>query len=354
MNLKRTTPLAGLLAASLLLCVDSASAADRDNTDVIILKNGDRVTGEIEQLEYGLLRLSTDDMGTINIEWKAIASIESKYVFDVQLVGGLRHSGLIGTSDDGSELVIRDEGSGRSVALGDVVRIEELETGFWQRLSGSMSVGFDYAKSTGIRTSNINISSAYQGDKTKATLDISTSETSSPDTETSRRENITSTVQFQRERSSFWMLLNTLERNDALGIDARLTSGAGLARYFAQDEDSEVMLFAGGVANQEWTDPGNGSLEQDDTQSSIEGVLGASWRIFRFGDPDVSLASSAYLYPSLTESGRHRGNLDVSLRREIISDLVFDISLYESYDSDPPSGGETTDYGFVTSIGYKF
>jgi hypothetical protein len=354
MKINRTLLPGVLLAAPLLLCTAPASAADRDNTDVIVLKNGDRVTGEIEQLEYGLLRLSTDDMGTINIEWSAIASIESKYVFDVQLVGGLRHSGFIGTSDDGSELVIRDEGSGRAVAVSDVVRIEELETGFWQRLSGSMSVGFDYAKSTGIRTSNINISSAYQGDEIKATLDISTSETSSPDTETSRRENLTSTVQFQREKPSFVMLLNTLERNDELGIDARLTTGAGLARYFAQDEDSEIMLFVGGVANQEWTDPGTGSLEQDDTQHSIEAALGATWRIFRFGDPDVSLASSAFLYPSLTESGRHRGNLDVSLRREIISDLFFDLSFYESYDSDPPSGAETTDYGIVTSLGYKF
>jgi hypothetical protein len=88
------------------------------------------------------------------------------------------------------------------------------------------------------------------------------------------------------------MLLNTLERNDELGIDARLTTGAGLARYFAQDEDSEIMLFAGAVANQEWIDSGDG-LEQDDSQHSLEGALGASWRIVRFGDPDVSLASSA-------------------------------------------------------------
>jgi hypothetical protein len=354
MKAGQTVLLGLLLAAPVLLCALPAHAADRDNTDVITLKNGDRVTGEIEQLEYGLLRLSTDDMGTINIEWAAIASIESKYVFDVQIVGGLRHSGLIGTSEDGSELVIRDEGSGRSVAVADVVRIEELETGFWQRLSGSMSLGLNYTKSTGIRTGNINISSAYQGDEIKATLDISAAETSSRDTEKSERENITSTVQFQRERPSFVMLLNTLERNDELGIDARLTTGAGIARYFAQDEDSEIMLFAGGVANNEWTAASDGSLEQDDSRQSLEGAFGATWRIFRFGDPDVSLSSSAFLYPSLTESGRRRGNLDVSLRREIVSDLVFDISFYESYDSDPPSGGETTDYGFVTSIGYKF
>jgi len=354
MNANRTLVLGVLLWAATLPCAFPAHA-QRDNTDVITLKNGDRVTGEILQLEYGLLRLETDDMGTLNIEWSAIADIQSQYTFDVQVAGGIRHAGIIDTSDDGTELVIRDEGSGRSVALASVVRIEELETGFWKRLSGSMSVGFDYAKATGIRTGNINISSAYQGDETKATLDISAAETSSDDTEASRRENLTSTVQFQRERPSFVMLLNTLERNDELGIDARLTTGVGLARYFGQDQDSEIMLFAGGVANQEWTDEGDdGTLEEDESQQSIEGALGATWRIFRFGDPDVSLAASAFLYPSLTESGRHRGSLDVSLRREIISDLFFDLSFYEAYDSDPPSGGETTDYGFVTSLGYKF
>ena len=353
MKPKRTIPLGGLLAASMLLCSFPAHA-DRDNTDIIVLKNGDRVTGEILELEFGRLQVSTDDMGTIGIEWSAIASIDSRYTFDVERAGGRRYAGLIETSADGQSLSIIDEGTEESVPLSAITRITELETGFWQRVSGTMSVGYNYTKSTGIHTGSINISSAYQAETLKATLDISAAETSSPDTETSERENLTSTVQFQRDRPSFVMLLNTLERNDELGIDARLTSGAGLARYFAQDEDSEIMLFAGAVANREWTAAGDGTLEEDETQSSVEGALGASWRIFRFGDPDVSLSSSAYLYPSITESGRHRGNLDVSLRREIISDLFFDISFYESYDSDPPSGGETTDYGFVTSVGYKF
>lgn len=352
MNVKRPKLLGGFLLLSLSAL--TSAHAQRAKTDVIVLQNGDRITGEIAQLEYGLLVLDTDSMGTLNIEWNAIASIESQYTFDVQVVGGLRHTGIISTSDDGTELVIRDEGSGRAVALADVVRIEELETGFWQRVSGSMSLGLNYTKSTGIRTGNLNISSQYQGDRIKATLDISASETSSPDTETRRRENVTSTVQFERERPSFFMLLNTLERNDELGIDARLTSGAGLARYFAQDQDSEVMLLVGAVANQEWVNDTAEDLQRDDSQQSLEGVLGASWRIFRFSDPEISLASTAYLYPSLTESGRYRGSLDVSLRREFFSDFFFDISFYESYDSDPPSAGETTDYGVITSLGYKF
>src|SRR5687768_300127 len=107
----RTPLLSGLLAASFLLCAVPANA-QRDNTDVITLKNGDRVTGEILQLEYGLLRLETDDMGTINIEWAAITDIQSAYTFDVQVAGGIRHSGMIDTSDDGTQLVIRDQGTG--------------------------------------------------------------------------------------------------------------------------------------------------------------------------------------------------------------------------------------------------
>jgi uncharacterized protein DUF481 len=348
MKPKRTIPLGGLLAASMLLCSFPAHA-DRDNTDIIVLKNGDRVTGEIVELEFGRLQLSTDDMGTISIEWSAIASIDSRYTFDVERAGGRRYAGLIATSADGQSLSIVDEGTEESVPLSAITRITELETGFWQRVSGSLSVGYNYTKSTGISTGSINISSAYQAETLKATLDISALETSSPDTEPSSRENINSTIQFQRERPSFLMLLNSLERNDELGIDARLTSGAAIARYYRQDQDSEILLLAGAVANQEWTEGA-----EDDTQSSLEAALGGQWRIFRFNDPEVSLSSALYLYPSLTESGRWRGNLDISLRREIISDLFFDISMYESYDSDPPTGAETTDYGIVTSLGYKF
>ena len=348
--MKNHAALGVLVAVSLTVCATAASA--RDKTDVIVLKNGDRITGEIMELEYGLLQFSTDDMGTVNIEWNAIASIDSVYEFDVELAGGRRQSGVIATSGDGGRLVIRGTGSQEAVPMLSVVRVAELESSFWQRVSGSLSLGFNYTKSSGIRTGSLNVSSQYTAERLKATLDISALETSSPDSEPSAREKISSTLEFRRERPGFWMALNSLERNDELGIDARLQSGAAFARYFRQDQDSEIMALAGVVANQEWT---NGA---DESQQSVEGVLGATWRIFRFNDPEISLNSSAYLYPSFTDSGRHRGSLDISVRREFISDLFFEISLYESYDSDPPTDGETeaetTDYGIVTSLGYKF
>ena len=58
------------LAASLL-----AMPAIAAKTDVIVLVNGDRITGEVKNLSYGQLKFKTDHMGTVYIEWDKIASV---------------------------------------------------------------------------------------------------------------------------------------------------------------------------------------------------------------------------------------------------------------------------------------
>ena len=57
---------------TILLQLMSIPALARDKTDVVILKNGDRVTGEIKSLDRGKMSLSTDHMGTIQIEWEEV------------------------------------------------------------------------------------------------------------------------------------------------------------------------------------------------------------------------------------------------------------------------------------------
>jgi hypothetical protein len=79
--------------------------------------------------------------------------------------------------------------------------------------------------------------------------------------------------------------------------------------------------------------------------------------VFRFSDPEASLSAQAALYPSITESGRYRGSFNITLQRDIVKDFTINLTMYESYDSDPPEDGaevSTNDYGIVTSIGYKF
>ena len=90
--MKKTLALILLGLLGLLGC--SATFA-RDKTDVLILDNGDRITGEIKQLQHGRLQISTDRIGLIDVEWQGVVAVESDYEFQFDRVNGQRLSGLI-------------------------------------------------------------------------------------------------------------------------------------------------------------------------------------------------------------------------------------------------------------------
>ena len=57
-------------------------------TDVIVLTNGDRITGEIKSVEAAILTLSTDSAGTLSIEWVRVASLTSHTDFQFEMANG--------------------------------------------------------------------------------------------------------------------------------------------------------------------------------------------------------------------------------------------------------------------------
>ena len=52
-----------------VLYVLTAMPAHAEKTDIVVLANGNIVTGEVKSLEFGTLRYSTDSMGTVKIDW---------------------------------------------------------------------------------------------------------------------------------------------------------------------------------------------------------------------------------------------------------------------------------------------
>ena len=85
-----------------------------------------------------------------------------------------------------------------------------------------------------------------------------------------------------------------------------------------------------------------------DTRAVIPADLGVDTIGALFGDVEVGV-------PNLSDTGRVRGELDVSLKWEMIADLFWQLSSYHSYDNRPPTvGAEKSDYGVVTSLGYDF
>jgi hypothetical protein len=345
--ISRWTRVAGRLIAALLVAPASL-AYDRDNTDVITLRNGDRITGEIVSLEYGILKVKTSAIGTLNIEWPAVQSLASEYTFYVEHADGRRRYAAE-IQVDGTHLNVTADGESLRVPLASVARIAQVETRLWQRFSGSLAVGYSFTKSSDISVSSLQFVANYRAERMDSTFNVSTMTTKSPDSGTVDRDQISWNALMPLQRRNFWLVLASLDRNEELGIEGRAQAGAAIGRQFVQSNDSALNGFMGISLNREW------ATGVDGDQQSAEGLLGLQWRIFKFKNPETSLASSILFYPSLTESGRYRNELNITLRRELIEDLTFDLSYYNSYDNEPPDvTAETSDYGIVTSLGYKF
>jgi hypothetical protein len=110
-----------LLAASLAAALSPFPAAAA-KTDVIVMKNGDRLTGEVRKLERGYLTYKTDDMGTLSVEWDKVARVTARTEFEVDdLQGGIYFGTLQPGPEDGqltvaglvgSQTILMDDDSG--------------------------------------------------------------------------------------------------------------------------------------------------------------------------------------------------------------------------------------------------
>ena len=151
----RALPLLFLLAALLAF---PAGAQAREKTDLVYLKNGDRITGEIKVLDRGILQLGTNDIGTIKIEWEDIDSLVSRYQFRIEDRDGAKYIGTLALTT-ADLLQVTETGARAEVPQENVVGITPLESSFWQQLDGSISLGFSYTKSDQLAqlTTDINV-----------------------------------------------------------------------------------------------------------------------------------------------------------------------------------------------------
>jgi hypothetical protein len=136
------------LVAALIAIVLSGACWARDKTDVIFMSNGDRLTGEIKQLEHGKLVLSTDAMGQILIEWDDIATIDSSFDFQFERTDGTRVTGTVAKSPAAKKIVLTNGEQTIEFAHENIVRISQIEDSFWERLKGSFSFGYSFTKAS--------------------------------------------------------------------------------------------------------------------------------------------------------------------------------------------------------------
>jgi putative salt-induced outer membrane protein YdiY len=341
-------PVSGCLAVLLLFCCTTTALAAK--TDVIYMRNGDRLTCEIKSLERGRLKVSTDSMGTVYIEWKDIAQLVSKSTFVVEMADGARFPGTLTMPMADGTLVVTNDGEARRLSMNDVVWIDplKLDEARIKRWDGSVSAGFDKTKANNDTSLSASFDARRRGQDFQLNFNGSLFSRSQDEAEDTVRANFGTVYRGLLEDRWYWAGLGSLERNDEQAIDLRTLAGAGYGRFLVQTGRSLWSATAGIVVVNEQR------AGTESAETNLEALLNTEFEFFTYDTPKTSLTTSLTVFPSLTENGRVRTNADVALRRELIEDLFVELSVYDTYDTDPPEEGEKNDYGIVTSLGYSF
>ena len=337
-----------LLLATVLAC-GLAWGYARDKTDIVMLRNGDRLSGDIVSLEFGILTLKTDNMSTLSIEWPAVQSVTSKFDFAIERRDGTKYHGVIATTADGADLMVESAEGAIRIPMQEVERVSRFSPEFWDRINGALAVGFSYTKSSAIQVGSVNFNANYRSTAVDSNLAFSANTTKDSSGKTTNRALLTTGVQFLQQSRNFWGLLGSLERDQALGIDARLIGGAALGRRFVQSDFTELTGIAGLVATEEWI------VDDPSSKTSLELVLGGTWQVYKFIEPKTRLDLGLYVFPSLTESGRYRSTGNLALTHKFPHDITLGLTGYLSYDNQPPDPtAEKSDYGMTLNVGWTF
>ncbi len=317
--------------------------------DVIMMRNGDRLVGEIKGMDQGILQLKTDySKVDFQIEWKKIKYIHSRHFFVIVLSNGYRYVGSLRTdSTDTSRIVIQEARAAYTAHFLDVVYIKPLKRTFKDRLNANFDLGYSLTKANKTQQLNLSGTIGYMTRSWMSSLNfnsITNIQENAPRSLSSDAD-----INYQRFLTLNWFAIvsGTFRSSDEQQLDLRTTLNVGGGKYLVQTNQLYFMV-AGGAALM--TEKFKG--EEFPSNRSMEGLLLTELNAFDTGDLDMFARLTAY--PNLSETDRWRIVFNTNLKWKFPYDFYFKLSYTHNFDSKPPNEASKSDYSITTSVGWKF
>ena len=371
------------LSCAVMLC--ATQSWGHAKTDVITVVNGDQITGAVNAMSAGKLSVSTSYAGTVNIKWREIKQIESRYLYEIRLDDGERIYGRFTTNTTENQLTLRVSGQYRQVDIDDIVEVRSIEEELADKLDLQLSSTITADPDN--KTLVLFASGTYdvRGGRTNFSARVDdTRNTQGDKTTSSNASSLQISREFWRERGtaqSFRVLNVRYDTNDELNIDHRGSLGFGLGRYLINDLGHELGVSAGVQATQEWrgrcddqvtsnsvlavvqSDDDEEDEDEDKPRKSLERCADAElflnfkWHLYSFQKRDMDIFVTGATYPSLTDWGRVRGDLNLIINWELFNNFYWTVNLRTEVDNagdrEDDSYGNS-DYTLSTGVSWKY
>jgi hypothetical protein len=323
-------------------------ASAREKTDAVFLKNGDRITCEIQNLARGMLTVKTDSMSTVEIKWQDVEKVTSNYLFTVQDNQGRIYVGGLQPGAEKQRMNVTGSQAANNLDYMSIVQIQELGSSRWRRFSGSAELGYTFTKANELTQFNFSGDVTYRTEKYSGQLSYSsTLGKSEGETDADRK---LLTVAGTRQFSGRWLAYTQAgyEHNLELQLDRRFSVLAGPGYRIAHTNRSQVTAIAAASFSRE-------NYIGEDVTRNLEGFFAIDTQFFKLYSPKFDIVNQFAFLPNFSTRGRRRLQYSSRLRLELIKDFFVSLTFYDSYDSKPPSvTASKNDYGFTTGLSWSF
>jgi hypothetical protein len=325
----------------------------RESTDVIVMKNGDHLTGEVKGLSAGVLYVSMKYiLGTSSVQWSEVSRLESKQLFLVKTENGLVYTGVLKTSNapgDRPLTIEVAESPGKEVEIesSHIVQMDQTSTKFFQRFNGTMDTGIIYSKGNQSTQYSIGSALSYPRKRWSVGANFSSNLSASTGATASTRNQLgLAAYHLLPWNNWFYGGLGTLLQSSEEGIDRQTTAGGGIGRYFKNTNRARISLLVG-LAGQNTAYHSNFG-----SQNLTGGLITTNIQFFRFNKTNGTV--NAVLMPVISQPGRLKLDWNANYYIKITGNLSWNISLYGNWDNKPPNGLSGTDYGSSSGLSWTF
>lgn len=344
-----------LTAALGLLAIFCAPvfAQDSQETDVIVLTNGDVLTGVVKTLADGEVTFETLLIGTVTIPVVAIADMRTAQPVELLTAEGETLRRRITGIQDGQLLLAAEPGvtpSIPSLPLGQVDQINPPEapgptwTGAFS-FGGIVSTGntqlrganlaFDAERRSEIDRISFQGFWDYQEDKDTGTWNL-----------TQRRVGGAMQYDYFLSQESYVLATAGAQGDTFQDIELRFTGGAGYGYQWVESDDISFNTEAGlNYYSQEFR-----SATPSEQYMALRLASNLDWSVIE----DLKLLYTVGYLPSLEDIEDYYVRSDTRLRLTMTENMFAQFQWVLEYDSTPSPGLDSADNRYLLSIGWSF
>lgn len=325
----------------------------KHKNDVVVMENGDRITGEIKKMEFGVLYFKSDRaVDTLKLDWERVVHLQSIAQYEFETQNKDVYIGIIVKDENhqvphGKLQIILDNGATAELNILEIIAVHEMGRSFLSRINLALDAGASYTSANSRTTSTVNVSALFRKPKYSGSLNFNSQFSSEPGTENTERQELQLIGNRFLARKWEAVGLFAFLHDNQQDLDLRTTAGGGIERIFYESNRTMFYTIGGAV----YTNENYFDIARSD-RNNVEALIAVGLSTYRFRGS--LLNTTVFVFPSLSDPGRLRIDTNFYWKWDIGRDLYLKLNFLDNYDNKPPPEGINHNSSVSTTIGWSF